>query len=101
MDPPHQQCVEAPRSGRSPAGALLQAPAPSSSFGEWRAAFTQVGQFVEGTGTPQQVSARTYDGCMTEPISPSPILGCFTRAVHRDFPESESAKISAHQADID
>jgi hypothetical protein len=38
---------------------------------------------------------------MTTPISPSPILGCFTRAVHRDFPEAESAKVAAHQSEID
>jgi hypothetical protein len=38
---------------------------------------------------------------MTDPISPSPILGVFTRAVARDFPESESSKLAAHQADID
>jgi hypothetical protein len=38
---------------------------------------------------------------MAHPTSPSPILGCFIRAVERDFPDQEKAKIAAHQAAID
>jgi hypothetical protein len=40
-------------------------------------------------------------GTMTTPISPSPILECFVRAVKEDFPKEQSAKIVSHQAEID
>jgi hypothetical protein len=37
---------------------------------------------------------------MRKERSPSPILGCFTEAVQRDFPAAQSAKLAAHQAAI-
>jgi hypothetical protein len=37
---------------------------------------------------------------MPNESSPSPIIGCFVRAVERELPSSESAKLAAHQAAI-